>query len=247
MIQKESFEFRSAAATHPGAVRSLNEDSFLDRVDLGLWAVADGMGGHEAGDYASQTIVDAMHGLDPPENAPDFLNAVAKCLHDANRRLREEAVRRGGSVIGSTVVVLLAFDGHFACLWAGDSRIYLFRNGELKRVTRDHSQVQELVDTGVLAPEEAERHPAANVITRAVGAMDELALDVFQGPLAAGDLFLLCSDGLVKALSEAEIAETLRQSSPEIGAQHLIDEALARQASDNVTAILVAARETSQS
>ena len=246
MVQNGSFRFHSAAATHPGAVRKLNEDSFLDRADLGLWAVADGMGGHEAGDYASQTIVHGMHGLDPPESAPDFLAAVTRCLHESNRRLRESAAERGKTVIGSTVVVLLAFDGHFACLWAGDSRLYLLRDGALNRVTRDHSQVQELVDAGVLDPEEAERHPAANVITRAVGAADDLSLDICQGPLAPGDRFLLCSDGLVKAVSEAEIAEALRDSAPEEAAARLVDAALARQASDNVTAVLVEAQNVTE-
>lgn len=243
MTATEQHRYRSAGATHVGTVRTLNEDAWLDRPDLGLWAVADGMGGHEAGDYASRTIVHALHDLDPPASAPEFLAAVADCLDGANADLRRAAAERRVGLIGSTVVVLLAFDGHFACLWAGDSRLYRLRDGRLEQVTRDHSQVQDLVDSGVLDAAEAERHPAANVITRAVGAADSLDLDVRQGRIEPEDRFLLCSDGLFKALAEAEITAILAGHSIAAGAQRLIERAVEAHASDNVTAVIVGARD----
>lgn len=238
--------YGSAAATHVGTVRKLNEDAWLDRPDLGLWAVADGMGGHEAGDYASRAIVHALHDLDPPASAPDFLSAVGDCLAAVNAGLRGTAAERGVSLIGSTVVALLTFDGHFACLWAGDSRLYRLRNGGLEQITKDHSQVQELVDAGVIDADAAEQHPAANVITRAIGAGDVLDLDLRQGRIEQGDVFLLCSDGLFKALPEQDIAAIVASNPIETGAQRLIERALAAQASDNVTVVIVAAREDTE-
>ena len=126
-------------------------------------------------------------------------------------RLREEAARRGPDVmVASTVVVMLARGDHFACLWAGDSRAYLLRDGMLRQITRDHSLVQELLEAGAIGPDEAENHPRGNVITRAVGAeLDEVVLDKVSDRLLPGDRFLLCSDGLCKTLPESELASLL--------------------------------------
>ncbi len=135
--------FQSWAATHPGAVRSHNEDSFVDRPDLGLWAVADGAGGHEAGEIASGMLKDALEAVPTGLSAAELLAQVRLRVERVHQALRDEAQRRGPrAIIASTLVVLLARDGHFACLWAGDSRIYLLRNGELAQVTRDHSLVR---------------------------------------------------------------------------------------------------------
>jgi len=141
-------------------------------------------------------------------------------------------------MIASTLVVLLARDGHFACLWAGDSRVYLLRGGTLAQVTRDHSLVQELVDAGAITAEEADGHPRANVITRAVGAAEALELDKVSNRLAAGDRFLLCSDGLNKTLSDAELAGLMADPGP---ADRLLAEALERRATDNITVVAVEA------
>jgi protein phosphatase/serine/threonine-protein phosphatase Stp1 len=138
--------------------------------------------------------------------------------------------------MATTLVALLARGGHYACLWAGDSRAYLLRDGKLMRLTRDHSLVQELVDQGLLAADQAESHPQANIITRAVGAQGELELDKISARIAPGDLFLLCSDGLFKALEEAEIASLLASGK---GPEALLAAALARGARDNVTALAV--------
>lgn len=236
--------FRSSAATHAGAVRSYNEDRFVDRSDIGLWAVADGAGGHQAGEVASGMIAEALEAI--PDGLPPslMLAEVRARVGRTHEALRDEAARRGPhTIIASTVVVLLARDAHFACLWAGDSRVYLLREGELLQITRDHSFVQELVDAGLIRADEAEQHPRANIITRAVGAGDDgLELDKVSGQLLPGDRFLLCSDGLSKTLSEAEIGALLALPDPAAPPDSLVAAALAKRVNDNVTVIAVDAQ-----
>lgn len=237
-------QFRSWAASHPGAVRKYNEDTFVDRPEVGLWAVADGAGGHEAGEVASAMIKRALEDIPVGLSASEMLAQVRLRLQATHEALREEAARRGPrAMIVSTVAVLLARDGHFACLWAGDSRIYLLREGQLQQVTRDHSLVQEMVDAGALRPEEAEGHPRSNVITRAVGVETEaLELEKFTSRAFGGDRFLLCSDGLFKALTADQVGTLLRADAADTPADRLISAALAVHASDNVTAVAVEAR-----
>jgi protein phosphatase/serine/threonine-protein phosphatase Stp1 len=158
-------------------------------------------------------------------------------VHEA---LKREAARRGeGAMIASTIVILLVRGGHFACLWAGDSRAYLHRGGIMQQITRDHSLVQELVDAGAITAAQAETHPQANVITRAVGSYDELELDKVSGKLEPGDRFLLCSDGLCKTLSEAALTALLEGDDPAGPGVALIAAALEREVRDNVTAVVV--------
>ncbi len=235
--------FRSWAASHPGSVRSHNEDAYVDRPEIGLWAVADGAGGHEAGEVASARIKQALDDIPAGLNAAEMIAQVRLRISAAHAWLREEAGRRGPrAMIASTVAVLLARDGHFACLWAGDSRIYLLRDGVLSQVTRDHSLVQELVDAGAINAEDAEGHPRANVITRAVGADAEtLDLDKVTQRTQQGDRFLLCSDGLFKVLAEPDVRALLGVPGHESPPDCLIEAALSRHASDNVTAIAVEA------
>ncbi|WP_089724894.1 PP2C family protein-serine/threonine phosphatase [Candidatus Thiosymbion oneisti] len=229
----------SAGATHRGNVREVNEDAYLDRPDRGLWAVADGMGGHAAGDLASRLVVQTL------ETAPQhpFLGlAVASlrdCLGDANRRLGAEARRRGEAVIGSTLAALMAMGGHCVSLWVGDSRIYRLRNGTLHRLSHDHSQVQALVDQGRLSPDAMEEHPAAHVVTRALGAGELLEVDAQLCEIKNGDRFLLCTDGLTREIPEGDILEFLARIGLNAAPQALIDEACKRGARDNVTAVVV--------
>ncbi len=235
--------FRSWATTHNGAVRTHNEDRFVDRPALGLWAVADGAGGHQAGEVASGMIAETLDAI--PEGLPpaDLLMEVRNRIGATHTALCEEAARRGPhTVIASTIVVLIARDSYFACLWAGDSRVYLLRDGVMTQITRDHSLVQELVEQGAIRPEEAEGHPHANIITRAVGAeADGFELDKVSGPILPGDIFLLCSDGLCKTLPDTEIADMLAPGASEKVTDTMITEALARHVNDNVTAVSVAA------
>jgi serine/threonine-protein phosphatase Stp1 len=232
--------FRSWAATHPGAKRTHNEDAYVDRPDLGIWAVADGAGGHAAGEVASGMITEALQGIPPELPASELLAQVRSTIERTHSALREEAARRGPDVmVASTVVVMLARDEYFACLWAGDSRAYLLRDGTLRQITRDHSLVQDLLEAGAIEPEQVESHPRANVITRAVGAeLDEFALDKVSDRLVPGDRFLLCSDGLCKTLPAGQLT-TLLGSLDDTTPQALIDAALAMDASDNVTAVAV--------
>jgi len=224
--------------THQGTVRKRNEDAFVDRGDIGLWAVADGAGGHGAGDVASAAVAAALVDLPPGLSAAEVLAQVRLRLAAVHGELQRcAAAATNGEIPATTVVVLMARGEHFACLWAGDSRAYMLRDGELCQITHDHSLVQEMVERGELAPEAAEQHPQANVITRAVGAPDALELDKVSGRIGSGDLLLLCTDGLFKALPEREIERLLLQGG---GPQALIDEALRQGARDNVTALVVA-------
>ncbi|HEY9217385.1 MAG TPA: protein phosphatase 2C domain-containing protein [Phenylobacterium sp.] len=221
-------------------MRKLNEDSFLARPQLGLWAVADGMGGHEAGEVASRVVVEALDGVPQQASGFAFVREVSGALQDANRRLIEFAAARSADVVGSTVVALLAFEGHYACLWAGDSRAYRFAGGQLAPLTNDHSLIQQLIDSGALTRAEAKRSRRGHVITRAVGVDPTLDLEMRQGPLAAGDTFLLCSDGLTGVLEDADIADVLATAPDlETCAERLLALSLSRGAPDNVTVVLV--------
>lgn len=242
MSEALATHFRSAGKTDPGAKRTHNEDTFLDRPDAGLWAVADGAGGHDAGEVAAGMIRDALAAIPDGLPAGRMLGEVRQRLMLVHDQLRETGAAQGGGTIASTVVVLIVRNGHFACLWAGDSRLYRLRGQTLEQVTRDHSLVQELVDAGLVQPEDAESHPRANVITRAVGAGDDgLEIEKLTDRVLPGDRFLLCSDGLSKTLPPSEIATLLAVPDAALAPELLIAAALARRASDNVTAVAVEA------
>jgi protein phosphatase/serine/threonine-protein phosphatase Stp1 len=235
--QGQERRWRARAVTHRGTVRSRNEDAFVDRSDIGLWAVADGAGGHGAGDVASAAVAAALADLPTGLSAGELLARVRLRMTEVHADLqRRAAASDKGQTPATTLVAMMAHGDHFACLWAGDSRAYLLRDGSLSQMTQDHSLVQELVESGALAPELAESHAQANVITRAVGAPDTLVLDKVAGRLEAGDRVLLCSDGLFKALPEVEIARLLNDGG---GPEALIEAALAAGARDNVTALVI--------
>lgn len=237
-----SLQWSSAGCSHVGMVRAINEDACLSLPERGLWVVADGMGGHEAGDFASQMLIESLGQVQPPTSWDAHRNAVLAVLQAVNQRLRQESAQRyQNRTIGSTVVVLAAYEAQCACFWAGDSRIYRLRDARLEQMTRDHSHVQELVDQGLIAPEEAHRHPLSNVITRAVGSADELEVDEVLLPLQVGDMFLLCSDGLNKTVSDAEIEQLLArsQNNCQAAVDACIHLALTRDANDNVSTVVV--------
>jgi protein phosphatase/serine/threonine-protein phosphatase Stp1 len=226
-----------SAASHPGVVRQRNEDSLVNRPDLGLWAVADGAGGHGAGDVASQAIAEALESIPPGLSGAEILAQLRRRLADVHSRLQARMEGSGG-ISASTVAILLLRGEDYAALWAGDSRIYLLRDGVLSRVTHDHSLVQELVDAGILSEAEAESHPQANVITRAVGAHGDLELDKTHGRLLPRDRFLLCSDGLFKELPEVDIAALLADGAD---AAEMVRRAVEAGGRDNVTVVTVQA------
>jgi protein phosphatase len=224
-------------------VRGLNEDACLDQPEPGLWAVADGMGGHAVGDFASRMVIEALRDVPPPGSLEAFVAEARARLEAVNQRLRAEAASRKVQMIGSTVVVLLARDGHCACLWAGDSRVYLYRNGRLRLLTRDHSRWEELKSRGLVLAEEEILGQARHAITRAVGAVDTLVLDEAIVEVADGDVFLLCSDGLSNTVSESEIGGALLPGNCRRASQALVEMALRGGGPDNVSAVVVRAED----
>lgn len=232
MTCDSQFRWTSAAITDVGLVRSRNEDACLERPERGLWAVADGMGGHAYGDVASRMVVEAIDSITAPDSMAQFVAAARTRLSSVNQQLQAEAAARRVPVMGSTVVVLLACGGSAACLWAGDSRIYLYRNGRLQQLTRDHSQVR-LAHGGGAA--------VTNMITRAVGAADVLELDEATVVLRDGDMFVLCSDGLSNPVDEQEIMGTLAAGDCPHAVQALVALALGNGGRDNVTVVVVRA------
>jgi serine/threonine protein phosphatase PrpC len=232
--------FDCASRTHVGLKRKINEDSIFVDSGRGLWAVADGMGGHDAGEVASATVVDALRHLPPIADLDELADAAKEALAGANRRLIDLA--RSGPLqrtIGTTVVGLAMLDGEFRCFWMGDSRAYRLRDGELVRLSHDHSLVQSLVDAGMLNPDEAESHENANVVTRAVGVAESVEVDVVSGDVRVGDQFMLASDGLTHVVRDEELAAELQRASPEETADNLIELVLARGAPDNVSVIII--------
>lgn len=232
--------FEGVARTDVGCRRKLNEDAVLCRSDLGLWAVADGMGGHRRGEVASALIVTLLERLPAGDDLDARTADVRRTLIQANAQLMDMAAEApGGGAIGATAVVLAIEGRRFACLWAGDSRAYQLRPSGLARLTRDHSLVQLLVDAGELDPAEADSHPNAHVVTRAVGADPALALDMVEGDIADGDAFLLASDGLTRLVTDEEISRGLRRADINSAADDLLGLALARGAPDNVSLVIV--------
>ena len=231
--------FECVSRSDVGLRRKVNEDSILVRTERGLWAVADGMGGHDAGDVASAMVAEALQRLPIVYGLEQLVDAAIEELRQVNRRLIELA-RSGGHerTIGTTVVALAIADGHFHCFWAGDSRAYRVRDGAIRRISRDHSLVQDLVDAGMLAANEAEGHVNANVITRAVGVAGVLDVDSSTGDALSGDLFLLASDGLTRVVDDEEILAQLATQSPDDAADSLVEMVLARGAPDNVSLII---------
>ena len=236
MAQATPVRWQSASCSHVGRVRRINEDAMLEQPERGLWAVADGMGGHTLGDVASRMVVDALAHL--PQARPSDIRAS---LSDVNRQLMTEAAMRDVQVIGSTVVVLLASGNRCSCIWAGDSRIYRYRDGVLQQLTRDHSHVEELVARGLLSPAEASRHPGHNLITRAIGVADLLELEENDTEVRADDMFVLCSDGLSNEVDPQQMAALLARHDCKLAAQRLVEEALDHGGRDNVTVVVVMA------
>lgn len=230
-----------SAKSDRGKVRQNNEDAFIVRDDIGVWAVADGMGGHRIGDVASRMIIDAL----APATAETRLSAL---VEDIERRLLQansdiiqyaRTLFAQNASMGSTLVSLILKGQVGACLWVGDSRLYRWRNHSLTQLSRDHSQVQELVDNGLLEPAAARQHPQAHVITRAIGAELECQIDLNVFNAQANDVFLLCSDGLSNTVSSDEIERLLPAGSAEDAAAALMEAALAHGAPDNVTLIVI--------
>jgi type VI secretion system protein ImpM len=245
IADKERFQWCSFAGTTVGNHRKINEDAYLEYPEIGLWAVADGMGGHSAGDVASKTVIEALGTLISTGNLESYTACTTECLRTVNANLLEMAADLGeGRIIGSTVVVMLAVGRRCAVIWAGDSRLYQYRDGTLTQLTNDHSLITELSQQGITASEAPDVEKAANIVTRALGADPDLSFDVVNFEAETGDLYMLCSDGLVKDVNDREIEDILRQGECQDSAQKLIELALQREARDNVTVIVAHASRT---
>jgi len=248
-------DLKAIGLTHVGRQRQHNEDSFLVADEAKLFLVADGMGGHAAGEIASKIAVDSIsefivhtkeddgtwpHAYD--EHFGRATNRLMAALRLANTRvleaMRKDARLRG---MGTTVVACLADDSTMSVAHVGDSRAYLIRDGELSRLTNDHSWVFEQVQAGMLTEAEAEKHPLRNVITRALGGALSVTPDAAEVQSQSGDVYLLCSDGLTGMVPEDEILRVVSESGNDLekACQDLIDIANERGGLDNVTAILV--------
>lgn len=233
-----SYRWHSAHETHPGKRRKTNEDAVLAKPDLGLWMVADGMGGHEAGDLASQCIAEALDAVEAQPSLTALVDTVDDQLNLVNCRLRAHAQSHcRGRTVGSTVVAMVAEADVGVALWAGDSRLYRLRGGELTQITRDHNPIADLLDDGVIT-ERTALAKDTNVITRAVGGQPDLHLDVAVFDVEPWDTFLLCSDGLYREVEEDEIAGVLAGGDVDESVGELLRRALVRGARDNVSIVV---------
>ena len=231
--------FESVSRTDVGLKRKINEDSVLAAPERALWAVADGMGGHDAGEVASAMVVEALQALPPSNDLDETVSAAVEALEGVNQELiRLARTQSSDRTIGTTIVGLTIANGAYRCFWAGDSRAYRLRDGQIARISRDHSLVQDLIDAGMLTPEEAERHENANVITRAVGVAEDIRVEVVSGDVLPGDQFVLASDGLTRVISDGELAAELMRNPPDRAADVLIETVLRRGAPDNVSLVI---------
>ena len=230
---------RHNAVSHVGHVRKVNEDSILSLPQRNVWVVSDGMGGHAAGDYASQTVVESIVTAPDSGDPAARMRSIRRALFTAHTRIHDHAEEICAGTIGATVVVLLLSDAHFMAFWVGDSRLYRLRDRRIELLTTDHSVVGALVEAGQLTWDEAENHPQSNAITRAVGVGDELEVDKIRGDLRAGDRFLLCTDGLNKYMGFQELESVLLSAPIETVSQRLVQIALDRGGADNVSVIVV--------
>jgi serine/threonine protein phosphatase PrpC len=234
----------SAGRTDVGVIRSGNEDSYLMVPDRGIFVVADGMGGHAAGEVASDMAVhyvarelDSLRGLSDEQVAERMRGAIRTANGAIFQRTLTEHDKRG---MGTTVTALTLFEARFLIGQVGDSRAYLLRDNKLSQLTKDHSYVQEQVDAGYLTPEQARTHPYSNVITRCVGANSDVMPDIYVGSVRPRDVFLLASDGLTGMLEDYQLAELLSpERMPEDEVDALIAEANRHGGLDNITAVIV--------
>ncbi len=238
---KSNFRLVDLSTSHVGMVRKENEDCYASEAKSGVWLVADGMGGHHNGRFASQSIADAVVSAQYPDDLDEACHAAATAIHDANALIFARSLELGKQM-GSTAVALVLRDNQFVVLWAGDSRAYLYRQGQLIQLTRDHTQVEMMLERGLLTPEEAADHPMKHVLARAVGVQETLELDAIRDQVEVNDIFLLCSDGLYGVIDDAQISMMLQIYGCNAG-DAMLQACLENGAHDNVTITLVAANE----
>lgn len=231
--------WRSAGLSRRGPRREINEDAFLDASERGLWVVADGMGGHAAGDLASDGICRELGALKLNPTINECIARIESTLRRVNTSLRNEARSRGPDVlIGSTFVGVLIRGRHAVCLWSGDSRAYLARGASLFQLTRDHKLVEDMVCSGEICAADMAHHPHRHIVTRAIGAEDSVHIDLNHVTLTTGDRLLLCTDGLSDVLDPDFIAATMHADPGEC-VMRLLDAGDARGRKDDATAVAI--------
>ena len=235
-----SFQISSHGVTDVGHVRSKNEDSILVNEDENVWIIADGMGGHHAGDFASQTITNNLSLFKQHASLDDSILLLEENILNSNSIIRKKAYKLGrNATIGSTVVCVYIWKNLLFTFWAGDSRLYRYRDTNLERLTEDHSYVEELVRMGKIEARDAEDHPAANVVLKAVGIDDNLCMDFEYFNLQNGDIYVICSDGLYKDLAESKIEPIIESNFEDMTelSQALLASSLEAGGTDNTSII----------
>jgi PPM family protein phosphatase len=236
--------FTCAARTDVGIVRSGNEDNYMMLAEQGIFIVADGMGGHAAGEVASEMavritsqLIGSLRGSSDEEAGERIRNAIRAANDAIFERTLSEHDKRG---MGTTVTVLVLLKDRYLIGQVGDSRAYLFRDGSFQQLTKDHSYVQEQVDAGLLTPDQARVHPYSNVITRCVGAGMDVVPDIYFGSLEKGDVLLLASDGLTGMLEDEQLTDIVTSGGgPQVWVDRMVAEANRRGGLDNITAIVI--------
>ncbi|MCX2722923.1 PP2C family protein-serine/threonine phosphatase [Roseibium salinum] len=236
---QEAFRGHAVGVTHVGRVREENQDAYYVDEGKGVFAVMDGAGGMNGGAIASGLVKQSLTTITQPRSAEDLLEQFESRVIVAKDRIENAAEKAGGGAMGTTIAALLTYGTNFACVWAGDSRVYRLRNGHLEQLTTDHTEAQELIDQNVLTAEEARSFARRHVITRAIGSGLELELEMVSGNLRPGDRFLLCSDGLTGHLDDTVIGTFLMNGAQNATAQSLLNGALDGGGTDNVTVVLV--------
>ena len=253
-------KIRAGAHTHPGSRKRENEDSYLSLPEESVFVVADGMGGHEFGQAASRIVVDKIAQHFRPEapsprgilmedagSLPPRLLTLIAAVTEANVEIFRTLGGGGDRTAGSTTVGLVVEDERMHLVNVGDSRIYLIRGGDIERLTVDHSQVQEMVNEGIITPAQAREHPMSNVLTRAVGTDENLPVDAYRFAPRNGDRLIVCSDGVPRELTDQQILDTVvHVTDPEVGALKLVHESVERGGHDNITAIMLTVDDVSE-
>ena len=226
--------------THTGNVRQINQDAFLNLPEQQLWLVADGMGGHQAGEVASAAIVQSLRNYSTARTLGSSIKKIYRKLVRVNQDLLETAsLGNSNDIIGSTVAILLTHGQHAVCLWSGDSRIYMLRNNQLHQLTRDHNH-EELFFAEGHTPEQVISNPYAQALIHAIGVDQELFVETLLLEIKQDDIFLLCSDGLNKEVTDVEIEDRLKEPfSVDENVRQLVELSLERGARDNVTVVVV--------
>jgi len=233
-----ALRYRTTSLTHEGRQRPRNEDAVLVHPSGRLWAVADGMGGHKDGRFASETAVAELSACRLTGDADADTQAITHALFAANRTIRARA-DAAGATIGTTVAALYAGDGPLVCFWIGDSRVYRVRGGIARQLTTDHTHLNDLIAAGKIAPGEGRTHPMRHVLTRALGVDGVPRIDTLAVDVELEDIFVLCSDGLTAVVGDDEIGRLAGGGSILRASERLLDLSLERGAPDNVSVIVV--------